>query len=378
MIKRIFYKRNMMPLYLVLGVTYDCNSRCRGCFSYKDLNKHKNEEMSLDEISKTLHSMGNIPYVTLTGGEPFLRKDISEICKILYSVNKTRQITIPTNCLKPDVIVESVKLILRNRKRLVVNLSIDALHGKHDYLRGVDGNFKKALETYEILSSISDSNLQINLHTVLSSANKTDIKEIVEYCKLRFPKANFHTFELLRGNVPDVSLKPLTAKEYEEVLPVLKPYWESFKNYSRVIKAVKQFSCQSVLKILQQNRQVYPCYAGTIGCVITPNGNLHSCEFHVPIGNLRDVDYDFKKLWYSEKADKQRRLIKNKMCHCTYLCFINSSLPFSLKAQWDFFWNTKIGWATSYILIICMFIYMSYIFAKFDMNHHCNDWIIRK
>jgi hypothetical protein len=32
--------------------------------------------------------------------------------------------------------------------------------------------------------------------------------------------------------------------------------------------------------------------------------------------NLRSVDYDFKRVWFSKEADTIRASIKNKECHC--------------------------------------------------------------
>lgn len=373
MIKRLFYKKNMMPLYLVFGVTYDCNSFCRGCFSRKELRKNKKTELTLDEIERILSNLNNIPYVTLTGGEPFLRKDLPEICRLFYTLNKTKQITIPTNCLLPDRIAKITERILRlTNRRLVVNLSLDNLYDKHDYIRGVKGNFGKVAETYKKLARIKTDNLTINLHTVLSNQNKNDIKGLIEFCKQNFPAVSFHTFELLRGDVPD-DMKPLTAEEYEAILPLLLDYWNTFSNYPKVIKAVKTQSCHTVLKILKQKTQVYPCYAGQVGCVIDPQGELFFCELLKSIGNLRDVGYDFKKLWLSQRANNRRWHIKNKKCYCTYLCFVNSSLPFSLKAHIGFIlsnWRKIIKEAAFWLFIVLSFSYATYIFAHFSMIHH--------
>ena len=35
-----------------------------------------------------------------------------------------------------------------------------------------------------------------------------------------------------------------------------------------------------------------------------------------PIGSLREVAYDFRKVWFSDKADKIRESIKKGECHC--------------------------------------------------------------
>ncbi|HNT05129.1 MAG TPA: hypothetical protein PKJ21_02980, partial [Anaerolineae bacterium] len=44
---------------------------------------------------------------------------------------------------------------------------------------------------------------------------------------------------------------------------------------------------------------------------------------------VRDVDYDFKKLWYSQRADELRRWIRDTKCFCTYECFLTINILFN-------------------------------------------------
>src|SRR5438067_10998817 len=46
-------KRGMKPVYLIIGLTYDCNSFCRTCFNWELLRKNKEHELSLDELTQT-------------------------------------------------------------------------------------------------------------------------------------------------------------------------------------------------------------------------------------------------------------------------------------------------------------------------------------
>jgi hypothetical protein len=48
---------------------------------------------------------------------------------------------------------------------------------------------------------------------------------------------------------------------------------------------------------------------------------------------VRDVGYDFGKLWFSPEADRQRASVAAKECHCTHSCFMSSSLVFQ-PATW--------------------------------------------
>ena len=55
------------------------------------------------------------------------------------------------------------------------------------------------------------------------------------------------------------------------------------------------------------------------------------CELLIDkqIGNVRDVDYDFNRLWHSPKADEMRRYVRDTRCFCTYECFLTVNILFN-------------------------------------------------
>src|SRR3989338_11550435 len=95
-----------MPSYLILYVTNRCKSKCKTCFFWESLNNPNTKELSLDEITKLAKSFKNLVYVSLTGGEPFLRRAIDDIMKVFYKYSNTVFFAIPTNALMPDTIVK--------------------------------------------------------------------------------------------------------------------------------------------------------------------------------------------------------------------------------------------------------------------------------
>ena len=60
-------------------------------------------------------------------------------------------------------------------------------------------------------------------------------------------------------------------------------------------------------------------------------GQVLPCELLVDrvIGNVRDHDYDFKKIWFSEKANEERKRIRESKCFCTYECFMTINILFN-------------------------------------------------
>src|SRR5206468_11488719 len=108
-------KRGMKPVYLIVGLTYDCNSFCRTCFNWEQLRKNKEHELSLDELKQTFASLGDLLFVVMSGGEPFLRRDLPEVCEALATTNHVKQITIPTGAISNALLAQSVEATPQRR-----------------------------------------------------------------------------------------------------------------------------------------------------------------------------------------------------------------------------------------------------------------------
>src|SRR3954469_22220725 len=78
-------KRGMKPVYMILGLTYDCNSFCRTCFNWEKLQKNRELEPSFEELQKTIPSLVDLLFVVMSGGEPCLRRDLPDVCAMLSS-----------------------------------------------------------------------------------------------------------------------------------------------------------------------------------------------------------------------------------------------------------------------------------------------------
>ena len=98
-------------------VTYRCNARCTMCNRYKAPSK-PDEEISLETIKK----LPKMYFTNITGGEPFMNKEIDSIIKKLY--DESGKITVITN---GELLLEH-KDIIPYIKR--INLSLHTLDEK--------------------------------------------------------------------------------------------------------------------------------------------------------------------------------------------------------------------------------------------------------
>jgi|SRR3989338_1892777 len=324
----------VLPINITVSLTYRCNSRCRTCNIYD----RKVEEFSLDEFEKTFKSIGRSPYwITFSGGEPFLRRDIVEICKSAYENCKPGIINIPTNGILTERIENGVRDILSGcpDTALIINLSIDGIGDKHDEIRGSNDCFERAMDTYKRLRAIGSSNLTLGIHTVISRYNVKNIKDI--YSHIKELKPDSYVTEMAEERVElatvGADISPSLIDYSNAVDFIIKDMkgW-NMKGISKITRAFRIHYYKMVKDILRENRILIPCYAGFASCQITPDGNIWACCIKAEdMGNLREAGYDFKKVWFSTKAERLREDIKRRKCFCPLANASYTNMLFSLK-----------------------------------------------
>ncbi|SVD20898.1 uncharacterized protein METZ01_LOCUS373752, partial [marine metagenome] len=171
------------PIYYILYVTAVCNARCKMCFYLEEIETaEKAKELTFEEITKISESTGRLIQLSIAGGEPTLRKDLPEICEVFAKNNGVRFITLPTNGINSDQIVNCVKKIIKKcpDTHLRVSLSLDGHESLHDQIRKVPGNYRKLMETHRQLKPLAQVNdhLTIDFATVLQNDNQDTIQNL--------------------------------------------------------------------------------------------------------------------------------------------------------------------------------------------------------
>jgi MoaA/NifB/PqqE/SkfB family radical SAM enzyme len=310
----------VLPLNLTLNVTYLCPSRCQTCNIWK-----KNVlEFTLEEWEKTLKSVGKSPYwLILSGGEPFLRNDLDELCRVAYENCRPKIINIPTNGFLFEIIPGKVEKILAAcpDSQLVINLSLDGIREKHDAIRNLKNSFENLLKTYEALRKIKNRRLTVGIHSVISKLNHKDIPEIYEFVKRELnPDSYITEIAEKRVELDNSTLDVFPDSwQYEEAVNFLigQMEKEKAKGLSKITRALRKNYYALAKEIIQKEEQVLPCYAGFASAQITADGEVWPCCVRgTSMGSLRENNYDFKKIWFGKKAAEVRKSIKNKECHC--------------------------------------------------------------
>jgi len=321
------YQRAPSPSFLDLFVTSVCNMRCDHCFYWRELNRK--DDLTIEELVALSRSLGRIENLNLSGGEPFLRKEVAQICRQFIRHNKVRQIYVPTNGYFTERTVEQVTDVLGEQELglFVVELSLDGMADYHDQLRATPGAFERALGTYEALVKLQERDPRLRLHaaSTATSANLDEIRRLTAFLYDRCPKMDHHNLAIIRGDRRNPSLLTPDLAEYEALYKYIQRLWSPRETgrYGSVVEPMLQWA---KARTVQEKRQVIPCRAGRLSAVVYANGDVSFCELHEPLGNLRQAT--FRELWDSEEAQSLRKSIRQGVCHCTHEVFLWPSIVF--------------------------------------------------
>ena len=320
------------PIYAIFFITAVCNARCSFCFNWESVwNWRDKKELTIEEIEKIASNFGELPYLTLSGGEPFLRKDIVEIVRLFHKKAGTKFVTIPTNGSMSKKIRDDVEGMLKLGVHVNIRMSIDDLFEKHDKVRKLKDGFKKLMETYRLLNELRVKYKKFNLDimTVYNQTNKERIREIFNYFK-DF-KLNHHYLGLIRVDSKEREFTDVSIDDYEKTIKWIRnahPRREK-RMFGRIFRALDDMNDEISIQTYRTGF-VQPCFAGRKLIVIDEQGEVLPCEIldkkEKGFGNLRDYDYDIKKILNNKKSKEVVKWIKETKCHCTWGCanFINT------------------------------------------------------
>lgn len=317
--------------------TNKCNSRCSMCNIWK--NKSAEKELSLNEIEKMLRNstfLKNLRYVGLSGGEPFLRKDLVDLCLLIEKLTKIDTIRITTNGISYHKIKRDLDILLKKSNlNISIKVSLDGLGETHNKIRGINSfdRVKKTLDHLKLNLSLYPKKFDVTVGFTILQEN---FNELFKTFKFAYENGfNFFYKPAISGNI----FSNLNEKfEYsQKMISSIKKQIEKIKKYElkskvsrkKIINIINDIFEECVIDFMENpSKRVLPCYAGRASFVLNYNGEIYPCMI-LPksFGNVRNQDFD--EIWTSEKAEKIRKYIDKNRCSCITSCDIYPSILYS-------------------------------------------------
>ncbi len=328
-------KQPVMPIILTYSVTAACQSKCKTCnigIKWLEDPSRSHTDLKLEEVERIFANIGPVYLFNISGGEPFLRKDIAEIVRLACRHLRPRIIHIPPNALMPRKIRERAKQCLEiiqthdSGIQFSIKPSIDGVNEIHDEVRGVKGNFERLKHTISLLKELEKEypNFHLELGTVISNFNQEHLSEIEDFVhglgvqsyrnEIAEQRAEF--FNIGEDITPDAETY---ARLIEGFSAKIRENMKKKRWLARLTESMRLVYYELVVRILRENRQVIPCLGGISNVHINHDGEVWPCcvlGYDKPMGSLKEFDYDFRRLWRSRQAADVRKYIKEGNCAC--------------------------------------------------------------
>jgi MoaA/NifB/PqqE/SkfB family radical SAM enzyme len=331
------YLENSAPMALIFFVTKRCNAKCSFCFYWKSLNQPDSKELTLEEIEKIAGHLGTLAYARLSGGEPFIRKDVFEIVEIFASRCHPQYIGVPTNGYYTDRVADMALRAAHLDTRIEIGVSVDALGEEHDRIRGLKNSFSNAMATFSRLKEIKKQapNLGAGFIVTASRSNQAGLMGLFEYLKNLDPDGI--ACNIVRDDAKDAGEKDVDLALLHRFNALCDGYngakaGQKATLFDRLRQAKSLYTHDLRRAAIEQGVFQIPCVAGRKIFVLYSEGEVYPCEtLDQMMGNLRDFGYDINRLLAGGRAREIQGKIVNERCHCSHECFLTANVAFSAR-----------------------------------------------
>jgi radical SAM protein with 4Fe4S-binding SPASM domain len=286
------------------------------------------KEISPEILAKLPESLDDI---NISGGEPFLRKDLVRILDIVFDRCDPSKVVISTNGLLPEVITARVKEIMSKPygDRVEVAISLDGIGAPHNYNRGIPDAYDRAVKTIDSLQAVGFKNIGLGYTFVQGTEESfAEVKKLADKKDLNLGVTIAHNSDNYFGTQDNDSPDPVKVKS--QLKPLMKDKLQSLKKN----ELGKCYYLHGLNEYARTAKPILPCSALRDSFFIDPKGYIYPCNIlNHAVGNL--VQDDFSAIWESESAYKVRNTVKNCPTPCWMVCTAKPSIKRNkIKAGW--------------------------------------------
>jgi radical SAM protein with 4Fe4S-binding SPASM domain len=262
------------------------------------------QELSTQEVIgafeqiATDFDMSQFRHINITGGEPFVRKDLLKVLRSIYRYSFYRNIDIQTNGV---ILADHPELLSELKKWGVtgIGVSIDGLEQTHDAFRRIQGGFAKAFKAARLCV---EHGYTVTVSVVAHKKNIDEIRELYELIKDEIKPRIFRIMTIDPiGRAEFDSEYLLEPEQVRQVIGFLKTeYQKNCSDYADQNTTMVELGCGGWLgKELEGTVRpfIFHCIAGINNLGILYDGKLASCsnisrefiEGDLRIENIKDV-----------------------------------------------------------------------------------------
>jgi len=295
---------------LFLEVTTACNSNCVWCNVPKA--KVGEGELTTEEwkgvFADIANTVGSVPIVGFTGGEPTLRKDLSELMSSAEEMLMPDHIVLNTNASNPEGVIELFHRISGDK---IFFIPVEGDEQIHDEIRGA-GSYRKSMRVIEQLRNERG----IVMFTTLHPTNIRKIPHALHASKAhQVPWLTHPVLHIKDSSCTYRAEDLLWLSEYLESFDFVQREWTDNKSLRLYLRTMLEFMFSG---------QRPKCVAGKNAFITAKNGDVYPCP-HFAYSEHRLGN------WLSDGAEKiVERGKKLRLENCN-LCWCVMWVPYARK-----------------------------------------------
>ncbi len=277
-----------IPLGVHIDLTWRCNERCIHCY----LDHDSADELTLDELRKLLDSMADagVFFVTFSGGEIFLRKDLEQI--VAHARARSFDIKLKTNAIL--IGPEQAAWISRLGVHQVQVSIYSHRHEIHDGITKVGGSLDRSLRA---ISRLRAQGVRVVVACVLMKQNAADFEGVRKLAA-----------ELGAEFTLDPTITP-HLDDYGALLDLNISREELASLFHSPALTGGADICAPPTPVGDDALDSTPCSAGHTSCYISPRGELWPCvQFPIVCGSVRNSA--FIDIWNESRQLREVRAIR--------------------------------------------------------------------
>ncbi|MBN1806080.1 MAG: radical SAM protein [Sedimentisphaerales bacterium] len=254
---------------------------------------------------KTIEKLPRMTFANITGGEPFIRKDIEDIVSLIRS--KADRVVISSNGFFTDRIIN----LFKKRNDIGIRLSIEGLQVSNDSIRGIKDGFDKALRT--LLTLVDMGIKDVGFGMTVQEMNSDDLialYNISNHMGMEFATATLHNSFYFRKNDNKIENKEKVARAFELLINKL------LKSNSPK-KWFRAYFNHGLINYIYGQPRLLPCDMGKNGFFVDPFSDVLPCNGmaeKMSMGNLNEKS--FEEIWHSKQAQMVRQAVKSCPRNC--------------------------------------------------------------
>jgi len=311
------YRTLSAPLSVQLEITNECNNNCIHCYNHWRNKKHSPSFLGKENLEKIVEELekNRVFSVTITGGEPLLRKDLTLFA---YKLLKAADIdcSINSNLTVIDEVFLKELTKIQNGKLSFLTSLLSHKREVHDKLTEHKGSWERTVNNIRLLKS---KGVSVGVNLVILKDNYSHIYNTAKFLN----SLGVKFFSATKCS------PPMNSKNCENFLPTTEMILVGLKDLMRAGNdfglSIDSLECYPLCMF--GNLEEYEpflgrcCSAGVYSATIGYNGELRPCShFDVSYGNI--INESLRKIWYQMKDCRDGSMIPQtcKECKIFYQC----------------------------------------------------------